>query len=1845
MLLLIVLSLLVLFVLAGLTFLVVAGQYRRTTLPVKTHEQSGDAASRILDMAAMQLLRGPKPNERSVLVGHDLLSDLYGNDSLSLPGPTPPAPAGPMPMPSGLRKAALGNREPDGSPVFRQFVSLDFLVPLPLAYASDHFNGCVLTFVGGPFHRVSTRVISFTVVNGAAAGTPNVLVTIELPESIQPPPGTTAPVLFPAMLETRRFVLNGRAFNGTGAGLDLVGNPSTSTPPTWNLDAVTTLPPSPPVRSGSLSGPTALMPNFAFNPPTQNMFDAGGLDESYDAVDFQNMYLAWLSQDPVIPPGTPLLSGIIPSFHRPELLNYWQAGVSSGTPLETDAALLRKVMLRPNWLDHPGFTGSNPEMIFNPAAGPGFQSSDLLAKMIYGKNQTTGNSCWDVDNDMDGVTDSVWVDLGLPPQHTPDGRLYKPLFAFLCVDLDSRININAHGSWVQQASNTDYNQPERAGVDLTAVAGFPMPSPTSPLQMPVASGFGPADIPLGATIIDSGPNPLLTQDTLLADRYREFSGGVLPGKNTADDAVSWFTQQITPDIKQYGSWKLAGLTPIWGAVNGYYGIGSYGSPPDLHGSRATLINHAGQPYVYDMWPPNPDPNTRWTETNDDPYELNLISPKASDRIFRDEDLERVLRFREYDQPVMSQRLGGNVTLEGVSSLLTSRSFDVPVPNVVVRRQGQAPANNFVEAVRQILRANNYPDPPPNGITLDDQIRIMLPFEIRRGERFNINRLFGQGLDDNVNNVVDEPWWEDLNGNGVFDGGEPGEPPTGTVTTDSGDLNYYVVNPPMTSNGPLVPRHAPAQQTFARHLYCLLMLIKEPGVEIDFDQDPTNNTPIETARGLAQWCVNVVDFRDADAVMTPFEYDINPLDGWQADGDITDGGTVMPPSTQDTDGHPVVWGCERPELLITETIALHDRRSEDTDLEFNSRDAYYADRYGPNATTQQLEGVPATTLDTPRPDQDFDQRYRPIPSLFVEFYNPWQGATAVPGEFSRGAAGVSLDATVGQGGDPVWRMIVDDGEEVDPDVPLRTPQVPPDRCIFFANVETANPAVRVGTRVHYRTSPNPLAPIMPGRFGVVGPTGREVTGENVSMIGVLVGQSADPTSIQSSLPTTRQIALTQSADPSVAGVAIRNNYEYAQNQYRVEPPVDTSPAVAIVIDREAVVDPMDATRDMSRVFGSPLGISDPLSETYDERAGNRGSTIATSSDPLADVYNRVIDIPLDDPDQKVGDRINYNGLIDDRNQDPDWRFPQTVRMLGTRANYRKLHLQRLANPLLPFHAVTNPYRTIDSAWVDLTVYNGLEVQRDALERDGEKYPTTAGGGPRATPAARPGVQNYWWEPGHARDEPFNSKHMHVRFRTRQRGDTEDDYVRGLWRQMFPAQPLTDDNGNPSSTPLELSEREGNYEFRQDRHKFQFILSHSLGFANNGRFPVFRTEFDDTDLRKLIWGPNRIPQGAFLGQPDTSLDVTVNPNVPRPPFPWLVWNNRPFASAMEMLQVPFTSSSQLLARVEFPGQFGFAVNPFAPQLDPPNALSPVMARSVFGHLLNFFHAIPGTSPQLGRIFDLVETPSLFEGADRWYAGGTIDFLPPFHRLSRFRRPGLVNINTVSSPLVWRALVHGDPAAPTWEAFVRNRRGYADPTPLPGPTLDGSPLYMRAHYPSRFANPFRAATASDLMPNVPAEDQDMDSMPDYPGMRQQAVVEAGLMRSNNPLNPQVLALGPPRDPTGALTVFNQSYNHADRNSYYRYYTMQRLGGTASTHSNCFAVWVTVGYFEVQPWKVNGVLTYDEGHPDGLTLGPEIGSDTGTSQRHRAFYIMDRSIPVGYETGNDLNAWDAVTLRRMIE
>jgi hypothetical protein len=50
--------------------------------------------------------------------------------------------------------------------------------------------------------------------------------------------------------------------------------------------------------------------------------------------------------------------------------------------------------------------------------------------------------------------DSIWMDLGFPVQTGPDGRTYKPLFAFFITELDSRLDLNAFAKSFRYAKSS-----------------------------------------------------------------------------------------------------------------------------------------------------------------------------------------------------------------------------------------------------------------------------------------------------------------------------------------------------------------------------------------------------------------------------------------------------------------------------------------------------------------------------------------------------------------------------------------------------------------------------------------------------------------------------------------------------------------------------------------------------------------------------------------------------------------------------------------------------------------------------------------------------------------------------------------------------------------------------------------------------------------------------------------------------------------------------------------------------------------------------------------------------------------------------------------------------------------------------------------------------------------------------------------------------------------------------------------------------------------------------------------------------------------------------------------------
>jgi hypothetical protein len=180
----------------------------------------------------------------------------------------------------------------------------------------------------------------------------------------------------------------------------------------------------------------------------------------------------------------------------------------------------------------------------------------------------------------------------------------------------------------------------------------------------------------------------------------------------------------------------------------------------------------------------------------------------------------------------------------------------------------------------------------------------------------------------------------------------------------------------------------------------------------------------------------------------------------------------------------------------------------------------------------------------------------------------------------------------------------------------------------------------------------------------------------------------------------------------------------------------------------------------------------------------------------------------------------------------------------------------------------------------------------------------------------------------------------------------------------------------------------------------------------------------------------------------------------------------------------------------------------------------------------------------------------------------------------------------------------------------------------------------------------------PSTPLDERDDNQNGFEDDAREAGIRPAGTDANGQPFAHDEIAVGEPSPiPLFAEKTATSSIDGA-RNSSMYYQPMTRLGNLVTNRSGVFAVWITVGYFEVErapDWnsdenKVQArcggdINLYNRIYPDGYMLGREVGSDTGDIRRPRGFYIIDRTEEVGFKPGEDLNVDKMIRLRRRIE
>ncbi len=222
------------------------------------------------------------------------------------------------------------------------------------------------------------------------------------------------------------------------------------------------------------------------------------------------------------------------------------------------------------------------------------------------------------------------------------------------------------------------------------------------------------------------------------------------------------------------------------------------------------------------------------------------------------------------------------------------------------------------------------------------------------------------------------------------------------------------------------------------------------------------------------------------------------------------------------------------------------------------------------------------------------------------------------------------------------------------------------------------------------------------------------------------------------------------------------------------------------------------------------------------------------------------------------------------------------------------------------------------------------------------------------------------------------------------DVASNRFRMLWKSDLDGKKPADDSDSPDLA-------------QSDQHNLSRNLKNSLGLLNE----------------------------AYLN-PDPNGQLN-----PPQPFAWLTWNNRPYTSALELANVPHTSSYWLSCKFDVADdelrRIQTGPRPILNGRAEGNMITGGKHYSGrYAHLLNFYSDLSKTgnqpdAPWLQRIYDYLEVPSRFSGTESYVNPATFTgnlhslyngLAPPFDTISNYRYPGKININTVTDGRVWDA-----------------------------------------------------------------------------------------------------------------------------------------------------------------------------------------------------------------------------------
>lgn len=1783
--LLVVLGSLTFFSILVATFLVFSSESRDASFALAQQESREIDVKWAMNESLMTLLRGTT-DPTNPFYGEDLLADYYGlHDGYPISvsnGPPPIEESGFVFIRVTTRVKGLnGTRGPPNFPK-----------------VDDVFAGGAITFTEGPLENRTYRILRSQYVGNGNSQAWNLGFELDGDE-LSDPSFPDARSLF---LKSQSAWINGRPRNAIGWGFRV--NPNTGVD---SFDHALLDPSTPSLPNL----PASLQPNHRRGSSIDKSAISGDFDEDYDAADYNNWFLSHRNSD----------GSVIPSFHRPSVINYLMNDRS-------DYAVLLRSIERATFRPLPilgrnqKFKGGSSEYGLRAGAPIG-QNPARLNQLV----EALINGQWDVDNDSDGVADSIWVDLGLPPVTAPDGRILRPLVAPMIEDLSGRLNLNAHG-----------NLQSKAFVAQSGAIGSPSASwagqPKTQRSLFRGLGWGPAEVALPQTEPGNKFGAILND--LIDSRYETNAASKAsePG-GAGRDALNVLT---------------GGKIPRYHTASG-----GWGSPLDLFGQSSVGVGRSGHLLVV---PPSLAAPIR--QDLNQPYELDASGRLSGDAAFTMADLESILRSDDFDTELLPNRLHDKLQLLLQQYPSYRHAFST------VGASEDSPVVSLLDltllASLEAGHGNGNGVGNPNRPWLDK----IIPPELKLGRKLDVNRSVGNGVDDDGDLVIDEPSevaQEQLgpvgkafaiakNAAGTLPVGFENVTPSYTWGEGQGNGNNASVT---------------GRQLLARHLYLIAMLVRyeidlqppfEKGILPTHSDYNPNQLEAYTARRLAQWAVNVVDYRDPDSIMTRFEFDPNPFDanGWSTQGNGVNQANV-------------VWGVEEPQLVFSESLALHDVRVRDTDRdstgEFKKQKQNASD-----LTTDQVripQGSLFLELFCPQPpiDRSLVTDETTKSGRAMEFYTQ-----APTGDFQLNLAATAPPRNNSAPyGAPVWRIAISERHDENAGIQASTVDAAPSRqrvslpdtasfdvnqpdeikgglppgnrplemtrFVLFTNVSEmdSNPQaafnqirnlvvgnqisdmspeqVFVAPSLSSNASINSDRLLEPGQFLVLAPRLNTHFGSSFDFANAN-GNSVGNTTANT-FGLTNQLS---PSGPSSQAIRLEPLQGYLQVGHYGVRDSDTNGLGDRVTPQLSVAGQGSAygARALPLIIAAPrrngwnsaitengvvgLNVSEPMpraNQYYPQPTvkyfGNQ-SFPDGGNYPLTDAYvdySVTDETAINDPVDQPFDLISFGA-----EGDPE---------LGTIENYRTAYLQRLADPTLPFDSVSNPYRTVDWIQLDLTVFSGEER---------EDYVTE------------------------------NQKNDYAR-RSRQR----NGHVR---------------------LPSDLSQSVRanalySYESQSDEGNFQInIAAYSAG--SSGQFFQFDNQYPNDDGKLFstlsflncehpIANPNLGDFGLAFDGYDLPLGALVqgmDANFPRTPYSLHPWLNREFATPYELMMVPACSASRLFE------EFTICIDD--PEVYPTDNRRVATSQAPYRHLLNFFHsnlangtAVAGDpgSLELARIFEFVHTLPRYRGEVKYMVPGRAvgisnrvnqwtgfaDLIkPPFNFLYNNQRQGTVNLNSISSFPVWAGLMQGhlnsdeylnskNTQSLGFQSFLTNRQGYTgDQTVTKITSATGAAGIVNYRkdlnpaFPTRFAGLYRSPllAGKSILPNLDRtavnstlfRDQKL-VVPGNPTQKPLFVRSVGDMPIVNPVDPSV----------------NPSSNRL-RNPFLRYQTLMRMPNLVSNNSQVFLIRLTLGYFEVDA--------------ESGELGDEYRASEGLQERYRGTFVIDRSIPVGYQSGVDMNTRDVV-------